>query len=295
MGQYTEKAIIQNRNSFLTYYFWIKLLCLSMFKYNNLPQGCDSDYIEKQFFENGNVVFANHKNYGIINLQLAGETDFNFYDKPIKFDGKAGSFTMKCNPKNSVVVQNNILSIPTMSFACYFAYKISRIDRVFDVNLLGIKTPLIFQCSQQERLTLEKILTDIECNVPIIKTKSNFNINDKINVLETKQDFLLDKLRDEKISAFSECLTFLGIKNVNITKKERLITDEANSNNELTEMDLQIFLDSRKKGIEEINNKFGTNITVEPVQHIIEKFNLALEKLEEGEKDVSSESHNQTD
>lgn len=274
-----EKSVALNMRSFVFYYLWIKLLCLNMFKWENLPAGCDSDFIEKQLFENGRVIFANNKKYGTINLQLADNFDRNIYDKPIKYTGKAGSFSMKCDFTNSVIIQNNILNIPTMPIAAFFADKISKVDRVYDVNLLGQKTPVIFTCSPEELMTLENIINDIYSNVPVLKLKEKYKLNDQISCLETKVPYLLDKLRDDKVSVMSELLTFIGIKNVNITKKERLVSDEANSNNELTELDLLMFLDKRQECIKQFNTMFGTNIKVTARKNIIEKFNSELDKL----------------
>lgn len=279
-----NKANFLNRNAFLFYYQWIKLLCLSMFKWDNLPAGCDSDFIEKQLYENGRVIFANHKKYGIINLALTDDYKRNVYDKPIIYTGIAGSFKMSCDFRNSYIVQNNILNIPSLPIACFFAEKISNVDRVWDVNLLGQKTPLIFKASPEEYFTLENIINDIYSNVPILKTKDKFDLNSKLEVLKTDMPYLLDKLKDSKTNVMNELLTFLGIKNVAINKRERLVTDEANSNNELVALDLNIFLSKRKEAAKEINKKFGTNIKVEAVQNIVEKFNETLKKLEEGGK-----------
>ena len=272
-----NKAIIQNHNSFLFYYQWIKLLCLSMFKYTNLPAGCDKKFIEKNFFENGNVIFAKNNKYGIINLSLKGNYERNVYDNPIRYTGSAGSFEMDCDFTNSVIVRNNILSMATLPIAVFFADKISKVDRVYDVNLLGIKTPLIFKCSEKEYLAIQNIINDIYSNVPLIKVKEKLDIQSKIEVLETKVPYLLDKLRDEKLSVMSEFLTFIGIQNVNITKKERLVKDEATSNNQLTKMDLEIFLSERQEGLDKVNEMFGTNIKVEANQNIIEEMNSLLE------------------
>ena len=51
-------------------------------------------------------------------------------------------------------------------------------------------------------------------------------------------------------------LTFLGIDNANTDKKERLITDEVESNNELIYFYLNCFYKTRKKACDEINKKF---------------------------------------
>lgn len=272
-----EKNLIENKNSFTYYYYWIKLLFLSMFEWQNLPAGCDSDFIETNLFDKGMVCFANSNDYGIINLSVNSQYDRNFYDKPINFIGNAGSFTMECNPLNSVIVQNNMLLLPSSAFALYFAEKISKIDRIYDINLLGQKTPVIYTASKEEEASLQAILNNIYSNNPILKVKKGYDLNSHVEALETKVPFLLDKLRDEKNSCMAEILTFMGINNVNITKKERLITQEAESNNELINMDLHIFLSKRQEACEKINKLFGTNISVVTRKEIVTKFNSMLD------------------
>lgn len=54
----------------------------------------------------------------------------------------------------------------------------------------------------------------------------------------------------------------IGIKYNGINKKERLITDEINFQDDFLKVNLYTMLDSRVKACEEINNLFGTNISV---------------------------------
>lgn len=51
-------------------------------------------------------------------------------------------------------------------------------------------------------------------------------------------------------------MTFIGLNNLS-EKKERLIADESNSNNEVINMNLQSYLAPRKKACEQFNEKFG--------------------------------------
>ena len=60
----------------------------------------------------------------------------------------------------------------------------------------------------------------------------------------------------------NEALTFLGINNLMEDKKERLISDEANSNNELINLNLETFLIPRQEACEQINKKYGLNVKV---------------------------------
>ena len=54
----------------------------------------------------------------------------------------------------------------------------------------------------------------------------------------------------------------LGINNNNTDKKERLLVDEVNANNEFILVNIDHMYEERKKACEEINRKFGLNITV---------------------------------
>ena len=58
-------------------------------------------------------------------------------------------------------------------------------------------------------------------------------------------------------------MTLLGIENANMDKKERLVSDEVNANNQQVIASRNIWLSERKKAIEELNKKFNLNASVE--------------------------------
>ena len=57
--------------------------------------------------------------------------------------------------------------------------------------------------------------------------------------------------------------TAVGIPNSNIDKKERMITDEVNSNNVETRSLVSVWFDSVNKSFEKINEMFGLNLKIE--------------------------------
>ena len=69
-----------------------------------------------------------------------------------------------------------------------------------------------------------------------------------------------DKLYELKTQIWNEALTALGISNVNIVKKERLITDEVQRNQGGTVASRYSKLESRRQACRMINNMFGLNI-----------------------------------
>ena len=59
-----------------------------------------------------------------------------------------------------------------------------------------------------------------------------------------------------KRDILNEALTYLGISNLD-EKKERRVVNEAESNNEVINLNLQAFLAPRKQACKEFNEKFG--------------------------------------
>ena len=74
----------------------------------------------------------------------------------------------------------------------------------------------------------------------------SFNLIDELNVYENVE----------------LPLTYLGISNINIQKKERLITDEVTRNQGGTIASRYSRLESRRQAVNKINAMFGTNIEV---------------------------------
>ena len=72
--------------------------------------------------------------------------------------------------------------------------------------------------------------------------------------------YVADKLYQLKTQIWNEALTYLGISNINITKKERLITDEVTRNQGGTIASRYSRLQSRREACKKINGMFGLDI-----------------------------------
>ena len=72
-----------------------------------------------------------------------------------------------------------------------------------------------------------------------------------------------EKLHEySKEEIWNEYLTFLGINNLEVSKKDRLVASEATTNNEVINLNLMSFLVPRQKAAKQFNELFGTNISV---------------------------------
>lgn len=98
-------------------------------------------------------------------------------------------------------------------------------------------------------------------NTPFIFADNNLDING-IKSISTQAPYVADKLYQLKTQIWNEALTYLGVSNLNINKRERLITDEVSSSQGSTISSRYSRLDSRRQAVEKINKMFHLDIDV---------------------------------
>ena len=81
--------------------------------------------------------------------------------------------------------------------------------------------------------------------------------------------YVADRLLEDKKKIENELLTLFGLNNV-VDKKERLIVDEANANNDYINRNVDLLYKNRKIACDKINEKFNLNISVKRVNNIEE-------------------------
>lgn len=77
--------------------------------------------------------------------------------------------------------------------------------------------------------------------------------SDTIKAIKTDAPILLEQIDKYKKIIWNEALQFFGVNSLETEKRERLLTDEVNSNNEVTNLNLQSFLMQRELAAKQIN------------------------------------------
>ena len=83
-----------------------------------------------------------------------------------------------------------------------------------------------------------------------------------LTVLKTDAPYVADKIYQLKTQIWNEALTYLGISNTNVTKKERMISDEVIRNQGGTIASRYSRLQARREAVDKINKMFGLEIEV---------------------------------
>lgn len=236
-------------------------ICLSLFKWENLPNNINPIFLERTLFYNGKGMFINDENLGFMFVPCVASDKLNYQNEPISYSANANGYTKTFLKDEIVLIRNNPLEIPTSEMLLNYCLKIAECSNITRINLQAQKTPILVVCDDKDLLTMKNLYKDYEGNIPVIFGDKNLNF-ENLKVLKTDAPFIIDKISDYKVILKNELLTNLGIDNTNIDKKERLITDEVNSNNKEVEINRNVMLNERKKACKLINKKFNLNVNV---------------------------------
>lgn len=257
--EFWESADLNNA-SYIQYYDRLTELSISMFEWRNLPDTVDPRFLELTLFANGMAVFFKDEVEDYLALQCAISGPLNVYRIPIRRRAYAvNGYNRELDDKNSVIIYNNMLHKNSMLDVRMFARELYNLDRAISVNANAQKTPILIRCDENQRLSLENLYMDYDGNKPVIYGDKGLNPN-ALSVLKTDAPYVADKLYTLKTQKWNEALTYLGISNVNITKRERLITDEVTRNQGGTIASRYSRLQSRRMACEQINKMFGLNV-----------------------------------
>lgn len=258
-----EDSMLLNNRTYLQYLQRLTELSISMFEWKNLPPTVDARYLELHLFENGCMVYFNDDVIGDLCLDciVSGRLDIYGYPLLRRAYSSYNNYQKLLKSDNSVIIYNNMLRTNSVLDVKMFARRLYNLDRIIDVNANAQKTPVMVRASEKQRLTMMNLYKEYDGNAPFIFGDKNLDMN-SLTVLKTDAPYVADKIYQLKTQVWNEALTYLGISNINITKKERLITDEVTRNQGGTIASRYSRLQSRREAVDKINTMFGTNIEV---------------------------------
>ena len=273
-----------NYRVFTDYFYRLMLLSRSLFQWEGLPNGIDEKWIERYLFTEGACLFYKDPTLGYMVAKLGENGTYNAYDEPTKVFPYATNYIYEgeqlINGSNCVIIRNNDDMIPTAPTIQLYSYELTNIKRTIDTNVNAQKTPIVVKCTDKQRLSFKNAINQRNDNEPVIYADKSLN-TDEIQVLDIKAPIVFDKLQIQKHAVWNEVMTFLGVNNANMDKRERLVDDEVQANNEQVQASEDVFLKARKDACKLINEMFGTNISVK--RRNLSK--TALNDIEDIEKD----------
>lgn len=272
-AQFIDSALV-NDATYFDYLERFKKIALSMIEWVNLPKSMNAQWLEKCLYYDGMASLLKDKNYGFINTKCASNGYINIYGLPSSLncysfdyqtirklytgiDGITEARREYLETSEAILVQNNWDRTPTCATLELFAYRLYEAEQTAMVNIKAQKTPVMVLVNEAQRVMMENLYSQYDGNKPFIFGDKDQLGENVLRAVNTGAPFVADKIMNYKKEIWNEALTFLGINNIMVDKKERLITDEANSNNELINLNLQSYLAPRQEACRQFNEKFG--------------------------------------
>lgn len=272
-----------------------KDVAMKLYIWKNLPnESMTSDIIERFLYDVGCVVYFDNDNYGNLVLPPVAFTNLNVYGVPQVYgaQGVNGEYFSGLDADNSVLIKNTPNFVPTRIYIETLCESLADVIQARKVNVNATKTPFVIEGEEQEVLSMKNLYEQISGNKAVIyKNKTKAQTSLSLNVLKTDAPYTADKLTALKNAIECDALTYLGLNNNNIEKKERLVSGEVEANNEIIENYLFMRLKERKDAVEKINKMFGTKIEVDINREFVSQF---IDLKEETDKiEVKEEATNE--
>lgn len=241
-----------------------RLLMLNQFEWQGLEDlNIQERLLESYLFDYGYCLFFEDKLNGVMCLPCNGDGGMNVYGEYLRYRATGYNYSKIYKAEESVLIENNKLRMSTHKAVIYFVSRLYELVRTMDINVKQLKMPVVFSATDKNVMTVKKIEDDIDKNVWALVVDKAMQIDEIIQAVQTGVKPITAELTDRYNAVMNEALTYFGINNSNTDKRERLITDEANANNQFIDSCAQMFLESRKRACEEINKKFGLSLSVD--------------------------------
>ena len=263
---YKSVAQYSNNITFSYYYYKLMLIVKALFEWENLPNGLEARWIEKYLFEDGACVFFKDKNLGFMVAGIAQDDGVNCYGDTTTLTPVAVNYVYSgdkplMNGEDCYIIRNNDLRLPEFGVVRYYAYKLCNLDRAIDVNIEAQKTPTIVRCTDKQRLSLKNAINQRRDNEPVMYVDESLDIN-AITTLDLKPPMVFKDLQVQKHMLINEFFTDIGVNNANMDKRERMVANEVEANNEQVKASEDVLLRCRQEACKKINEIFGLNIKV---------------------------------
>ena len=262
---YKSVAQISNNLTFSYFYYKLMLVAKALFEWEGLPNNMESRWIENYLFRDGTCLFYKDPKMGFMLAGLAQQGGINCYNDPTTVLPVAPNYVYEgeqlINGDNCYVIRNNDAMLPEFAVVRYYAYKLTNVDRAIDVNIEALKTPTIIKCTDKQRLSLKNAINQRRDNEPVMYIDESLDMN-AITTLDLNPPMVFKDLQTHKHMLLNDFFTDIGVDNANMDKRERMVANEIEANNEQVKAFEDVLLRSREEAVKQINRIFGLNISV---------------------------------
>lgn len=266
----------KNNTDFSTIYsiFYQQLynIATNLFTWYNLPNQIRSTFWETILISNGLGCMTDTKEFGLIMSACSVGNSLNIYGNPteVTLSPFSNQFynlkQLSLTTNDFVVCYNDNTGMGLLNMVDFTARSMANVYMSILSNANQQRFSTVIQGNENSKMSYEIITSKVQGCEPFIllrNTNSNVLDIDNTKIINQNIPFVCDKLNDTLNDLFNRFLSFCGINNLPTDKKERLLVDEVNINNESLNITKDTLLINRQYFCDNVNEKYGLNISVE--------------------------------
>ena len=131
-----------------------QMLALNRYKWENLPNGIESRYIEQMLYDNGECALFDHPDFGLTVLRSSSRENLNVYGEPTKLSLTGFNEHRTVMMDKCVRILNNDLGLPTQENILYYARRMAEIDDIIMQNLRQQRVPYLFATDENNSFSM---------------------------------------------------------------------------------------------------------------------------------------------
>lgn len=235
---------------------------ISSYRVEGLPKEIDSRWLALKLFELGSVAFfydSDADEYACMQYSCLGTYDCYGNPTKIRVWNTWTGYQRELSKDEFVIIWDNMLRINMYNAYVELAYRLWRIDGTIDTNCVAQKTPVIVQCSENERLTFKNLIASVDADNPYISVGDNLSLKD-IKPLKLDAPLVAPQLLEVQQTLYNRGNALLGITSVIVQKKERMVKSEVDTANADALANRRSRTMARDYASEQIKERFGIDV-----------------------------------
>lgn len=260
-----EPRSVEGLNNTSVLYYTQQLIkkLFGVFEIQGAPDGWDVNYMKERIFLDGKLCVTDTA-MGVLPLQtgVAGINVFNHPTTCVIANPVLGSFERLIDTDCALVLLQYDYGNAWPMINRYAAL-LASCDGSIAVNLINSRVAAIFGAENKKEAESYKLMYDqITEGKPgvFVGEAMAKKLSERLMYNRVKESYIADQIENLKHQIMDDFLSDLGVENANTDKRERLITNEVESNYQEIRAGAEHWLDNINEGFTKANNLYNLNL-----------------------------------
>lgn len=236
-------------------------LAITRINWHGLPDSVSERFLNMSLYFYGQAAFFFDPELGYMCLPCTVQ-EYNSYYEPTVVRAYSFKIERQLGPGEFVFIRNTPTCSPTAFAVWTYTKRMVSVLRTIDTTLFLMKKPYFLLCEEKQRQTFLNLFKKVGDNEVLILGSKNWGDDfNGLTKIDTGVNNDLEKLWESYDKIEHILLNVIGIQNADNEKQERLLVDEVNANNMLTDMSMESTLKELSEACARIKQIFGLDIS----------------------------------